>query len=87
MLALITAPLLSYAQPCSANAGQNQTICLGQSVTLGGNPTAVNGNPGVGYNWDNGAADVANPVVSPNQTTTYEVEETVMEKMIRLQLQ
>jgi gliding motility-associated-like protein len=74
MLALITAPLLSYAQQCSANAGQNQTICLGQSVTLGGNPTAVNSNPGVAYDWDNNIADIANPVVTPNQTTTYEVE-------------
>ena len=73
-LALFLAPQLVDAQ-CSADAGPNVTICQGESVTLGGNPTAVNPNPGtVTYNWDNGAADVANPVVSPNSTTTYEVE-------------
>jgi PKD repeat protein len=74
-LALSLAPQLVDAQ-CSADAGPNVTICQGESVTLGGNPTAVNANnPGnVTYNWDNGAADVANPVVSPNSTTTYEVE-------------
>ena len=65
----------TFAQ-CQADAGQNVTICQGESVTLGGNPTAVDpNNPGnVTYDWNNGAADVANPVVSPNQTTTYEVE-------------
>ncbi|MFM9985793.1 MAG: PKD domain-containing protein [Flavobacteriales bacterium] len=63
---------------CSADAGQDQTICAGESVTLGGNPTAVNGGGGVTYDWDANTGadpnDVANPVVSPTTTTTYTVE-------------
>lgn len=62
----------AYAQ-CSANAGSNTSICQGQSVTLGGNPTAINAGGGVSYSWSNGAGNTANPVVSPNSTTTYTV--------------
>ena len=58
---------------CSADAGANVTICQGASVTLGGSPTAVNGAGGVTYNWNNGAAAVANPVVTPSSTTIYTV--------------
>lgn len=61
---------------CQANAGNNVTICQGESVTLGGNPSAVNAGPGVTYDWNNGANDVANPVVSPNTTTTYSLDLT-----------
>ena len=62
------------AQPCQVNAGSDVTICLGQSVQLGGSPTAgvsFGGNPT--FDWNNGAADVANPTVSPTSTTTYTV--------------
>jgi large repetitive protein len=66
----------SHAQ-CSADAGANATICAGQSVTLGGSPTAVNGGVGVTYTWtaSTGAAPAAaaNPSVSPTATTTYTV--------------
>lgn len=74
-LGLLYVPNFAFAQ-CQADAGQDVTICAGESVTLGGNPTAVDANnPGnVNYNWDNGAQDVANPVVSPTTTTTYEVQ-------------
>jgi len=56
---------------CGADAGQNVTICQGQSVQLGGSPSAFGGNGSYVYNWNNGANDVANPSVSPNGTTTY----------------
>ncbi len=63
---------------CSADAGANVTICAGESVQLGGNPTAVNGGNNVQYDWDANTgpdpADVANPTVSPTVTTTYTVE-------------
>ncbi|MEZ4798362.1 MAG: hypothetical protein R2809_01020 [Flavobacteriales bacterium] len=73
VMALLLVPNFAFSQ-CEADAGPNQTICQGESVTLGGNPTAIDAPPGVTYNWNNGAADVANPVVSPNSTTTYTVE-------------
>ena len=58
---------------CEVDAGENQTICLGESVVLGGNPTVVEGvNPEL--DWSNGLGDVANPTVSPTTTTTYTVE-------------
>ncbi|MFM7729617.1 MAG: hypothetical protein ACKO6L_01115, partial [Flavobacteriales bacterium] len=40
---------------CTANAGNNVTICQGESVQLGGNPTAVNPNNAnnVSYDWNN----------------------------------
>ncbi|MFN0032668.1 MAG: PKD domain-containing protein [Flavobacteriales bacterium] len=65
---------------CSADAGPNVTICAGESVTLGGSPTAVNAGGGVNYQWDANVGadpvpdDVANPTVSPTTTTTYTVE-------------
>lgn len=48
----------------TANAGNDATICEGQSTTL-------NGSGGVSYDWDNGAQDIASPTVSPSSTTTY----------------
>ncbi|MDP4953877.1 MAG: PKD domain-containing protein, partial [Flavobacteriales bacterium] len=61
-----------FAQ-CEVDAGENQTICLGESVVLGGNPTVVEGvNPEL--DWSNGLGDVDNPTVSPVTTTTYTVE-------------
>lgn len=58
---------------CSVDAGNSVSICQGESVTLGGNPTIIasGGNPSV--TWNNGAANVANPTVSPSSTTTYTV--------------
>lgn len=76
-LALFLAPNVSYSQNCHADAGQNQTICAGESVQLGGNPTAVDPGPGmVNYNWSNipgPNGNTANPTVSPTITTTYTV--------------
>ena len=49
-----------------ANAGEDQSICAGESVTL----TASGGS---NYLWSNGAT-TQSISVSPNQTTTYSVE-------------
>ncbi|TPV33374.1 T9SS type A sorting domain-containing protein [Paucihalobacter ruber] len=52
----------------TANAGEDQSICAGDSVTL----TASGGSS---YLWSNGAT-TQSINVSPNQTTTYSVEVT-----------
>ena len=61
----------------TADAGLDQTICLGQTATLGGSPT---GPGGATYNWSNGASlnnpNAANPVATPTATTTYTVTVT-----------
>lgn len=65
---------------CSADAGANVTICQGESVQLGGNPTAVNPNNAgqVTFDWNNSNSlnndQIANPIATPNQTTTYTVQ-------------
>lgn len=53
----------------TANAGADATICEGQSTTL-------NGSGGTSFDWNNGAQDIANPTVSPGNTTTYTLEVT-----------
>jgi|GEM_PF-527838 len=58
-----------------ADAGADQTICSGQSATIGGAPTSSVG--GATFAWDNGAslndATASNPVASPTTTTVYTV--------------
>jgi len=60
-----------------ANAGGNQSICFGDSITIGGNPT---GPPAVTYLWSPAAtldsSNVANPVAFPTITTQYSVTVT-----------
>jgi len=56
---------------CILNAGNNTSICPGESATLGGSPTVTGNSGAVTYNWTNGAASVANPTVSPASNTTY----------------
>ena len=57
------------------NAGGDRAICLGESTTLGGTPTAQGAVLDYRYEWfpraslDN--ALVANPVATPDQTTKY----------------
>ena len=53
----------------TANAGSDQTICAGQSVSL----TASGG---TNYAWSNGLGNGANQTVSPTGTTTYTVTVT-----------
>ena len=66
----------AFAQP-TANAGIDQTICLGSSTSIGGSPTATGGTPGYTYSWSPtiglSSATVSNPVASPSVTTTYTV--------------
>jgi len=49
--------------PANANAGNDLTICKGESITL-------NGDGGATYTWSNGT-NTQNITVSPNRTTTY----------------
>jgi len=56
----------------TASAGAaTDTICNGQSATLGGSPTANGGTSPYSYSWTNGASSVANPSVSPTTQTNY----------------
>lgn len=56
------------------DAGNDTTICPGEPVVLGGNPTSP---PGTVYAWSPNIAmndsTLANPTVSPIETTTYTV--------------
>ncbi len=58
-----------------ADAGDDQAICLGDSVTIGGTPTAAGGTAPFTYSWTPIAglsdATVANPKASPADTTEY----------------
>ncbi|MBN1295289.1 hypothetical protein JXA80_00825 [bacterium] len=62
--------------PPLVNAGNDVETCPGNAVTLGGNPTATNGTPPFNYLWTPGNHTTANPVIYPNQTTTYTVTVT-----------
>lgn len=60
----------------SANAGNEQSICIGDSVTIGGSPAASGGSgSGYTYSWSPttglSSSTVANPKASPSTTTTY----------------
>jgi PKD repeat protein len=68
----LTLSTVSFAQ-CEVNAGSNISICAGESVTLGGNPTIVASGNNPQLTWTNGAGTAANPSVSPAATTTYTV--------------
>ncbi len=62
-----------------ADAGQAVvSICAGESTTLGGSPSAQNGQPPYTYQWTpaTGLDDdmAANPVATPTETTTYHLE-------------
>lgn len=54
------------------NAGPDQSICLGDSVQIGGSPTSP---PNTTYQWNNGTSltgtTIANPVAFPTTTTSY----------------
>lgn len=57
----------------TVDAGQDVILCNGSFTRLGGNPTALGGSFPYLYNWDNGAADIANPWVNPEIDTEYKV--------------
>lgn len=61
----------------TADAGSDQTVCAGTTVTLGGSPTTGTGNtvlwsPATGLS----SATALNPTVTPTATTTYTVTTT-----------
>ncbi len=60
-----------------ANAGDDKNICKGESVQIGGNPSASGGAGDFTYLWTpaTGLDDpaVANPVASPESTTVYKL--------------
>lgn len=57
------------------DAGIDTAICIGDSIKLGGKPTARGSNFGYTYQWMSDAgvigADTANPTVKPTETTIY----------------
>ncbi len=60
------------------NAGGSTSICIGDSITIGGNPTASGSQFGYTYSWspllDISNQSSSNPTVFPKATTTYVVE-------------
>lgn len=66
----------TYAQ-LTANAGSPKTVCAGDSVTLGGSPTATGGTPPYTYQWTPGATinnpASANPRAQVNATTMFQL--------------
>ena len=75
-----TAWVFIVVPPCNfhVDAGQYQSVCLGNSVTIGGSPTtALGGSGNFTYNWSSSNNDVipgvANPTVTPQVNTTYTV--------------
>lgn len=59
----------------SANAGNDQLICIGNPATLGGNPSAQGGYGGYSYSWTPNVSlsgtTVPNPTATPSQDVTY----------------
>lgn len=58
-------------KPTLLNTGASRYICIGDSTTLGGNPTATNSYFDYKYQWFPGNYSASNPVVMPQTTTTY----------------
>ena len=64
----VTVSVVKPIPPADANAGEDLTICRGESITL-------NGTGGEGYAWSTGETD-SSIVVSPDRTTTYTLQAT-----------
>ena len=58
-----------------SDAGADTTITTGETITIGGSPTASGGIPAYAYDWSPVTSmddpSSANPVISPTTTTTY----------------
>jgi len=58
-----------------ANAGNDVTICIGDTVELGGSPSAINGSGTYSYFWSPNirlsSTNTANPKAYPVNSTTY----------------
>lgn len=72
-----TDDVIVYVLECPvANAGINQTISIGNSITLGGSPSASGGTSPYSYRWipnsmGLSSTSVSNPTAAPTVTTTY----------------
>lgn len=66
---------VNQPDPLMVDAGANVEIGMGESVMIGGNPSAENGYGDYLYSWTpiEGLSDatIANPVANPEITTTY----------------
>jgi len=66
--------------PPTADAGDDQTICPGASVQIGGDETGSGGTGSLTFSWEptDGLSDAsaANPTAMPTSTTTYTVTVT-----------
>lgn len=64
----------------TANAGLDDTICIGETANIGGFPTADSGTIPYTYLWDNRNSitdsSISNPVSSPIETTRYIIKVT-----------
>lgn len=71
---------INQPQSLQANAGIDKQVVIGNSIQIGGNPTAKFGNSGYVYLWQPSAGltnnAVANPSASPALTTAYVVAVT-----------
>ena len=74
---IIPGSFLSPVECCSVDAGIDQTICEGSSITLN---TTPDGSGVISYNWSPTTglsnSSIQNPVASPTSTTTYTVSIT-----------
>ena len=64
-----------HVSQLALDAGQSDTICHDQTITLGGNPSAVGSDGPFTYQWSPGlglsSTTIANPVLTPDTTTLY----------------
>jgi uncharacterized protein (TIGR02145 family) len=77
----VTSTSITINDSPTAEAGSNETICIGETVGLGGSPTASGGSgSGYSYAWSpaSGLSSTsdANPDATPDTTTTYTVTVT-----------
>lgn len=67
--------VVNQAPQLTVDAGQAMSFCIGDTLTLGGNPTANGGTIPYGYDWQPGtglsSTSVPNPVATPLASTTY----------------
>lgn len=70
--------LIGAGSAPTATAGSDKAICAGDSVTIGGSPSASGGQSPYAFNWSNaGGLDnsiIANPNASPAANTNYILE-------------
>jgi PKD domain/Secretion system C-terminal sorting domain len=68
---------VNQAPALVANAGLSASFCAGDSITLGGNPSAIGGTAPLTYAWspstDLNSASVSNPITTPSVSTVYQL--------------